>query len=324
MVVGSISDTPLNLGALNEWTFNSAFNIFITFIRLIESTLALAANSLVLMAYINYPHIRQPTTCLICGLAVADMIGATLGPLVIMISLCRGTAAWVYVAHVKIFFQAMFSLGNILFSALIALERLLTLTYPLTCMTFITLNRTVGCVLAAFVYLTSVMTLISVASHSYISHLEQTTLFEIMAIPDFMNTLLMIQFFACMAVCAVSYALIAKIAFRQKQKYQNRQALSSNQWKITKMMATVVMLYILFYIPGVVIYAYMRYDKHNPEQYINYFRVFNAFYLLSSLVNPILYARKSSYYRLAFKNILPSMFSRRVMSNSVDVTSFTP
>ena len=294
-----------------------------TCILLLESCVAFAGNLLVLVAFKCYPHIRLPTTWLICGLSIADLFGSLATPSLVLLRLCRGTILWVYGLHIRLVILILFSTGNVAFSALIALERLLILSFPLSHMKFITTTRTAACVAVSWIYLISTAAGVSFISRSILQMQRQTILGEITVVPpDQAQTFLITHFYFLLAGTILSYLLIARIAIK-KFLDDRQQRIFGSEWKITKMLGTVVLVFIFCYLPTVALNTMLRRGRYDPEKLLPYYMMANCIYHISAMINPYMYATKSSYFRTAFRKLLPIWFVKHTMlNNSVDVMNY--
>ena len=323
--LASVADiSPDNRGM----TFSEVFYIILMIFRILQSILAFGANILVLVAFKCYPHLQQSTTCLICGLSIADLLAATLAPMALLISTVRDSNSWVYIEHVKMVLMSAFAIGNVTFSTLIAVERALTLTYPLTYMTFITLKRTGVCVVIAWTYITICLTVLSITSHAHYTSVPQTIYSEIVVLTPTSHSILSVHFYILVVIAVGSYTLITRLALEKEragknhQHHQHHQHHSRDQWKLTKMMMTVVLVFVVCYIPGVIVNQIIRYAGEDPEKYLNWYMLTSLIYLVSSFINPFLYATKSKHFRIAFRKLLPNWFVRRTLLSNSIVDSF--
>ena len=303
-----------------EAQFNFTLYVTATVVLLLEAIVAFAANSLVLVAFKCYPHIRKPTTCLICGLSIADMGGVIASPLGECLRQSRGTHIWIYLAHIRLVIFILTSVGNVTFSALIALERLFTLSFPMSYMTYITTERTATCVIVTWVYLVTTVTVISIMSHSYLANLPQILLNEnILVGPNAPYSFLVTHFYFLLAVTVTSYLLIARIAVQQKRK-ERLQVNFSSQWRITKMVGIVGLVFVLCYAPSTITNNLLRRGILTSDQHVVYYMYTQCIFFVSAMINPFLYAAKTSYFRIAFRKLLPTWFVRHtLLNNSVDV-----
>ena len=126
----------------------------ITFIlRYIQTVLSFIGNSLVLIAIYRFQYLRTPTGWLICGLSMSNLMLTALIPITHYLRYPEKTLATQYVCHVKIMLMSVYNMGNYLFSFLIGLERLITLSYPLLFTTIITDSRAIKVFIGAWVVL---------------------------------------------------------------------------------------------------------------------------------------------------------------------------
>ena len=211
-------------------------------LRFVESLLIIIVNGLVLLSFKRFPHIRCSTTCLICGLSSADLLGSFLSLLMVLVSLCRGTITWVYIAHVKLLAMLCFTLGNLVYSALIALERLITLTYPLRYMTFITTERTAVVTIGIGVYLVILSIALTLYNHSNLTKIPQIPYHETIISEPTTYIIASAHFYLFITIIILCYIMIGRLAY-QKRVGDRRRLISKSQWKITKMMATVLLIF---------------------------------------------------------------------------------
>ena len=278
---------------------------------------------LVLVAFKRFPNIRQPTTCLICGLSIADVLGSFSTPSLLLLRWSRGTNFWIYAAHLRLVVNVLFIIGNVTFSALIALERLLTLSFPLTYMTFITTEHAYLCVVATWVYLVLGVTLVSVSSHSFLQRQPHTMLNEyIVLAPNLPHAFMVTHFYLLLIVTVISYLLIARIAVGILLVDQQQRHFGS-QWKITKLVVTVGMVFFICYLPSALINQLLRHEVYEPRQLIMCYMIANCIYHVSAIINPFLYAAKTNYFRNAFRKLLPNfLVGNTFLNNSVGVSSW--
>ena len=118
--------------------------LIITFaLRYLETMFAFVGNSLVLVAVSRFEYLRTPTGWLICGLSMSNLMLTFLTPVTHFLIHPRITPTTRYVCLFKLIFMTIFIFGNLLFSLLIGLERLITLSFPLMYATIITNRRVI-------------------------------------------------------------------------------------------------------------------------------------------------------------------------------------
>ena len=134
-IINSTSEsTPVSFTSETLWmpfTSSDIWFIITIFLRYLEITVTIAGNVLVLIAISRFTYLQTPVYWFICGLSLSDLLGIFLAPIVHFVIAYGNTMAARYVCHAKIMLMFLFGLGNLLFSLLIALERLITLSYPL-------------------------------------------------------------------------------------------------------------------------------------------------------------------------------------------------
>ena len=121
----------------------------------------------------------------------------------------------------------------------------------------------------------------------------------------------------------MTYGLIGRLAWKAKQ-FIRTQPMSNEtqaQWKITKMMGQVILLYGMCYIPMFIMDRMLLADPSNIN-YVRYHHVVSVVFNLTTCVNPILYGWKDASFRRAYFKILPrcitkSIFRRVEVVNSL-------
>ena len=303
----------------------------ITFVlRHLEVIISFLGNGLVLVSFSRCNYLRIPTCYLICCLSVSDLIGATLSPVIHMMAYVRGTEHWINLCHYKLVLMMMFALGNVLFSFLIALERLITLSFPLSYMTILTSQRSSMCIVIAWLYLVIYTVSLPITNHHHIITMRNTECLAATALTEQSHNIGTIQLYIFSFGIIIVYALIGRIAWQKSgspNKYLNET--QKAQWKITKMMGSIVLLYGICYLPLFLTDRMMKSDLTNIN-YARYYYMSTVVYFISTWINPFLYGSKSVYFRRAFCKILPKgifrcLFSTRVedQSSPVYVVTFS-
>ena len=292
--------------------------IIIFMIRHLEVIISFLGNGLVLVSFYHCNYLRIPTCYLICCLSISDLIGATLSPVVHMMAYVRGTHLWINLCLFKIVLQIMFALGNLLFSFLIAFERLITLLFPLRYMTILTSQRCTMCIVMAWLYLVIYTVSLPITNHAHIITMRNTECLTATALTEHSHNIITLQLYSITVGIVIVYAFIGRIAW-QKRKSPNRYLSETQkaQWKITKMMASIVVLYAICYIPLFLTDRIMKSDLTNIN-YHRYFYMATVVYYISTWINPFLYGSKSVYFRRAFCKILPKRIFRFLFPTRVE------
>ena len=280
------------------------------FLRNIESIFGILGNGIILMAFQRYPDLRNATGYLICGLSVADLIGSVLAPMMVMLAFYRNTNVWVPVCHIKLFIIMTYTLGNVFFSMSIAIERLLTLSYPLSYQTFITPNRTAVFTIICWAYII----LFGITTHVIVSDHLKTVVHSHCLIWNCLTPPVQFVFLSHLyiftIVIFIIYILIGRIAWNVRNKLKTEA--TRIQWKITKMMGTIMLIYGVFYIPLMVVDRLMRAYPHE-KSYTRAYYIYSVTFIINTWINPFLYVSHNPPLRSAVRKLLPKCIAQRVL-----------
>ena len=282
-------------------------------IRDVEVILSVLGNGLVLVAFYRCSYLRIPTGYLITSLSFCDMIGATLAPLVQVMAYHRGTTLWYILCHHKLFLLIIFVYGNNAFALLIALERFITLAYPKT---ILTTRRIVSAIFGVFVLLIVYATVVQFTSN--ISKLDHTECMASDAFPtELYNFGAYLLYFVLLCIGLI-YLQIGRIAWKRSCDTDETGISSQKaQWKITKMITAVLVLYVLSYIPVIITLRLIHNDLTNRMFPLCYY-IASVIAFCSTWINPLLYGYLDSHYRRAFFKILPTYVFQKVFGSKAN------
>ena len=162
-------------------------------VRYLEITLTFAGNLLVLIAISRFTYLRAHVYWFICGLSLSDLVSISLTPFIHFQLHYVNTMAARYVCHAQLMLMFLFGLGNLLFSLLIALERLITLSYPLSHSTIITDSRVTKVFIFSWIYLFLFTAVLPITSHHRIMTLESLVCQASFVMPTLTHSVLTAQ-----------------------------------------------------------------------------------------------------------------------------------
>ena len=322
----SLPDTSTILAEFNSTSFtgrssflrsvNNPLFLSIFAIRFVWIVLVLVFNGLILTAFKIYPEIRSSTGYLVCGLAVADIFGCGTHIMMPILPYIRNSQGWIYICHAKMVAQNNYLIGNIMFSMVIAMERLITLRYPLYYINILTPERMFRFTMSCWVYIVIVSILLLGLNNKHLHQVEQTECLVHNSFSFVVQCVLLVHVYFCLIIVFICYIAIGKIAWNNRYHPSNKTEIVPNaQWRITKTMAIVFLIYGIFYVPALVT---DRLQKTFPDK-----KIYNDLYFLATVtftanswINPILFILKTKEYRQAAKKIIPccSIRSRRRQS----------
>ena len=292
-------------------TYEATF-IIVFIIRHIQFVLILVGNGIVLLAFKLYPDLRNATGWLISGLALSDLVGGFVPPLMVVLSFNRNSSTWINLCHIKLVLMVAYVLGNVIFTAIIALERLITLSYPLTYQNMITSYRAALAVAIVWGYISVFSLSLPFLNHDHLQTVEQVDCLTWNCFTTQVQLTFLTQVYVCTALIFIVYGLIGRIAWMKGKSAMVSTGASTVQWKITKMMGTVALIYGAFYVPLMIVDRVMRIYPHIKWITETYF-YFSAMFMINSWINPILYVSKNPQIKTAIRKMLPTCIAKRVL-----------
>ena len=301
------------LRSVNDPLFLTIFAI-----RFVWIVLVVLFNGLILIAFKRYPEIRSCTGYLVSGLAVADLFGCGTHIMMPILPYVRNSQSWIYICHAKMVTQNFYIIGNIVFSMVIAMEKLITLSYPLYYMKILTTERICRLTIVCWIYIIIVSFIVMALNNEHLHKVEQTECLIHNTFTVLAQYVTLGHLYICLAVVFICYSAIGKIAWNKRYSPTNMTMLVSKaQWKITKTMTLVFLIYGIFYIPALIT---DRLQKAFPTKQIygDLYFVTTVSFTANSWINPILFISKTKDYKYAVFKILPERFSRTCRSKIQD------
>ena len=299
-------------------------------LRYIQCVILLLSNGVLLLAFHRSPHLLTSTGWLIVGLAVVDLTAIPQTCAVLLIAFYSNTKQWVYMCQCKMALTIAYGVGSIIFNAIIVMERLITLSYPLTYMTIVTPQRAAICTFVTWVFMVALSVGAPIINYDKISSTGHNSCYGAYVFNYTSHMVLSFIAYISVIVIFVSYMLIARIAWQKRYRpVVGMPESNTAQWKITKMMSKVFLLYSVVYIPFLII---DRIVINNPytKIYWEMRMMTTVVSFLSSWVNPLFYFRKNEDIRRAICKVLPqsvvSMITPTVKpstSNTITTTTTT-
>ena len=280
------------------------------FLRNIESLLTILGNGIILIAFKRYPDLRNATGWLICGLAVGDLNSSVLAPLMVFMAVYRDSDVWIPMCHFKLFVTMTYALGNVIFSMAIAIERLLTLSYPLSYQTFITPERTTIFTIICWTYILLSSFANSIMSLKHIENVVRSNCGISNCLTPWNQLVFFMHFYICFIIIFIVCILIGHIAWNARNKLKTES--TRIQWKITKMMAKIMLIYVVFFIPLSIVDRLMRIYPHE-KIYTYAYNFYSVLVIINTWINPFLYVSQNPPFRSAVRKLLPEWITLRVL-----------
>ena len=305
----------------DEWLF-----ILFVVIRLMQALAVLIGNSLVMCAFLSFYNVRNAnaTGWMIFALATADIMATFLPPLYLLLEIHDDSSYWTYICHMKLLLTILYVLANIFFSVSIALERFITLSYPLNYQVILTPKRTAMLVTVVWSYLLTYIGLLPLFYHDHMSTIKPKICLLTHCLPRKVQYTIMLQAYSGICVTFILYVLIARIAwtYRPRQNVLDTWKIPPKQWKITKMMASITLIYGVLYIPSFLIDLAIELYPYN-KLYLQIGVAVHAFYITNSWVNPLMYMTKNPEIRAGVRRLLPQWLAIRFIT-AIEPEVITP
>ena len=277
-------------------------------IRIVISLLALAGNSLTIIAITKKHSLQNNPNLLVANLAVADLIQALLPPNYILQHFLLESRSYVSVCLAAQTGALFATRGNVFFIMLISIDRCLHTTYPLRYPIWITSHGFWGVVAGTWIY--SLIDTLCVVYFGNVLLPGGICKLSLVIDSKIYTRYLLSQLVICIVITISCYIVIAKIAIKQgraiavlNQPYDTIEAaLNRQQKKIAKMMFIVLASFLLCYFLQACMSVAIQKTSNVTMRYLQMSTT--AVYYSNCFLNPIIYAWKSKEFRVAFKRIL--------------------
>ena len=292
-------------GGLGLSQFSIAFYVFRTF----EALLSLG-NILTICAVVKFRNMHTPANVFIVGLAVFDIYGFLDVCFLYALAYCPKMTwhVWKSVCLVKETLDLISVAGNLLFTCWIAIDRFISLFYALRYYSIATVRRYIIIAVTTAVYCSVVPTMATVLGNNLTVNEYQicTHITMVTRIPRF---IIFGHIALAFSITFAVYCRIACLAHRMAanppgytEEHRIARIRFERQYKVTKMMATVLGTYYICNVPAPVVSALLPSDPKGWQQHVYYATV--VLFCSTSFVDPIIYAWKDPKFRRSYKKCL--------------------
>ena len=265
----------------------------VLFAVLLESLIIIIGNIFTILVFWKNRKSLKRTSFLLINLAVADLLVGfaaliSFGAFNIPGHFRKGNLNRAHNADISSVFQIAFGFASALFLALISLERIYFLIWPLRHRTASTKGYIYG---ALFAWVASILAGAS----------------TLLVVYDILDVSYGIVAFGCgIALCLVTVC-VSYLAIRKRlhsgvpsiNSAHNRQIESQQNAKLSRTLFIVITVSLLFWVPSIVVYCiHYLCLKCAP---LLVFQIFNLFRLANSLLNPIIYSFRIPMFKEVFK-----------------------
>ena len=307
--------------ALHQPLLSSTFITVHFGFRFLWSFLAIFGNLLTLIAVVRYDSLHNNTSYLICNLAIADLIGACMTPLVVAHFMLADKPLFIPLCLAEKFISALSNAINVYSVLGIAVDRYIFIAHPLHYTLLVTTKRTFIFVGITWFLMSVQMALMFGLGQEL--QMGMTCKFSVFLSNIVYNNILLPHLLIVSMITLGFYMAIARIAHKQgmaiaalNQPYDTFEASANRQQKrIAKMMITVLGTYFGCWIPQSIASVLLN-TYPSSMFFVVLEKITELIFWINTWANPIIYAWKSKDFRAAFRKLL------NLPSNSVGVALF--
>ena len=277
------------------------------------SILAIVGNSLIILAVFKFDDLRTTTNLLIASLAVFDCASGCIAyPILVGVFSVSykdetPSAAWYTACKVGEFFKVTVSFGNLLSILLIGIDRWMCLEFPIRYRVMmskwpnITFWR---------LWITFPMFVVLIVLHVFKASSDTPVpCYRQFLYPDWIIRYAPICILSSFAATIIPYIRITHIALSNVHRRavtlhakQSHRSISTVQIKALRMICTVFWVYVLIYIPDLILTFVI-------EPYVGWYsivleHILRLIWKINSWINPFLYAWSSKSFYEAFMHLL--------------------
>lgn len=325
-------DGPVSHNA-SEYITGMVTPLYITIILIIHGPLWIlnvGGNSLVVLAVYRERNLRRPTYALIAALATADIVFALFAyppSIYAVIVENRYTCA---VGTRKYFFVLTYVCATASFFHIMAItfERYIGISKPLRYHEIVTMRRIVY--LEAFIWTTSLLIGASAVfkesdNDPMRPDCKRSTTSSPFSLVSFL--LLSVGFLVITLVYLHIYRIARRhwrdmqaerkkalaLGNKKTQNFDSQTSSDDTQFKATKTIGIIIVFFVICWLPTATRYFF---EGIGASVYVSWTtwilvkRISETFWLLNGVINPLVYARRNSQFRHAFKDIIKCSVKR--------------
>ncbi|ELT93028.1 hypothetical protein CAPTEDRAFT_210567 [Capitella teleta] len=272
------------------------------------SLCVVAGNTLTAIAYFTTPHLQTLQNLVICNLSLADAIIAVLSKPFFALSYTEAGivfgARHKWVCLVSLWAVMGSGLCGILCVFVLSLERLLAIIFPFRYYTWVTDNSVRAMIVFVWAFAFTLTAFPLMGLNTWTHGARCFTMFVYTPTYNvYVATNLNVLILVAMALMNITIAVVAvkqnKVNIIQSGSTQN-----TGQYKVTKMLLTVIGVFYLCWIPYIVLTAIFTMTKHLPEWFALLQDLSKLLIGMNSVLNPLIYARGNEKFRAAFARLL--------------------
>ena len=255
------------------------FNVLYFILRLVQGFVSLSANLLTIIAIVKFPELRNIcSNYFIASLAVADALSGLLTFVQIgtVYIFDRNTQSWAKACYFEFFLNLSSTFGNLYGMLVISIDRFIYIQWPLKYYVIVTIKRCIIVIFGMWTFI-SVKLLLSLG---FGSQLKSGTpcRWSLVLIFELYKYLMQTQFYVITAILVFIYVLIGMLVIKLNKQIGHfglHQDLTGTnitmkkqvrrERKTVKVMALVLGVYLVCYLPTVIYHLVMATKKLRQE-----------------------------------------------------------
>ena len=290
--------------------------------RILWSVLTIFGNVLTIVAVVRSDTLHNNTSYLICSLAVADLIGGSLTPMVIVHHMFSNSAYFIPLCLIEKSLSLLSTSNSVLNIMWIAIDRYVYIAHPLHYPLWVTSTKTF--IVIGFTWFLTAAEIGVVVMAGQNLKIGMTCKFAVFLSNFVYNSIIMPQIFLYSLITVGFYTAICRIANKQHKAIASlnhpcnvyETSNSHQQKKVSKMMILVLGTFFACYTPQVVSSFLLKLYKRSVFT-LQLEKATVLIYWANTWLNPVIYAWKCKDFRVAFRKLLR-------LKPSNDVEPFVP
>ena len=277
-------------------------------VRMMWTMFAIFGNVLTIVAVVCFESLQNNISYLICSLAVADLLGGTLTPMVIAHHVLKDKPIFIPLCLVEKAISLVSTVANLASISWIATDRFIFIAHPLHYSMWVTPRRIFYVITISWIlFITEVVGLFYIEANLKMGMTCKMAVF----LSNLVFTKIIVpQIFVYAIITICFYAAICRIAYKQgqaiaalNQPYNTYEATTNQQQKrIAKMMITLLGTYFACYLTQIAASIILNSKRTVFNQMVERGTV--LIYWANTWLNPVIYAWKSKDFKVAFRELL--------------------
>ncbi len=307
--MNNLSSNVTNSDGLDIWEFHSyewtwLYTCYWVF-KWLWTVLGTTGNILTLMAIWKFEGLQTIANYNIVSLAIADLVSGIVQACFTLAANVntKRTQSWLICCVFGRLFTYIGGGGNIMSICWIAVDRFVFIHKPLHYYTLITKKRVALWLGISWTYLVLMCVTVIILSSPEMYRIGVCELY-LYKTYCLMDCIIQPYFWVISTVTLILYIQISYTAYKHGQRIQNSGIANNPVRKITKMMASVIGIYFVLYLPIILVslVGILEYNASMTERLIIY--IADIIFMVNMWINPVIYYFNNENFHKAFRKIL--------------------